>query len=150
MGATVTFVAALAVSLLCLPFSAYQSRKLAAVVPGSRLALGESGSLADDERLARLYVVQSLEVAYGFPAAVLTLVAFGEMFEWSGLAGAILIVLAVAVTLFSVWLMDPERIRWFLLLRMKDLSIVSALVILANVVGLVLSFQVLDPHTSAP
>ena len=148
MSATITFIAALAVALLCLPFSAYQSKKLVEVVSRSRLAVGKSGTLADDDRLPRLYVAQSLEVAYGFPAAVLTLVAFGEMYEWSGVAGVLLIVLAVAVTLFFVWLMDPEHIRWFVLLRVKDLSVVSALVIIANIIGLVLSLLVSAPHTT--
>ena len=150
MSATITFIAALAVAVLCLPFSAYQSKKLVEVVPRSRLAVGQSGTLADDDRLASLYVAQSLEVAYGFPAAVLTLVAYGEMFEWSGLAGVLLIVLAVAVTLFFLWLMDPERIRWFVLLRVMNFSVVSALVIIANIVGLMLSLQVSSPHTTTP
>ena len=141
MSAIITFGAALFVALLCLPFSRGQISRLIAALPRLEIAQGESAQMRDDLLIARSYIAQSLEVAYGFPAAILTLIAFGDLFGWSPIASAILIAAAVLATIAFVLLrnLEHENTRLFLKLRIGQMSIVSLTIVLANVVGLAIA-----------
>ena len=144
MSATGTFLASTLVSLACIPLSLWQGHRLAGVVEEIRPRTSEGATLADAPEIPRAYIAQSLEIAYGFPAAVLTTVAFGDLFEWSGLTGIVLLGVTLLVTLFLVWLVSPSKVGSFMKLRPLGLSVVTWVVVVSNMAGLLLS---LNPET---
>lgn len=142
MPAALTFFVSLFVSILCIPFSIYQARRLGEALP---LPEPEGGrSVLDDPEIPVSYAAQSLEVAYGFPAMILTVIAFEDLFGWSAWTGVVSVVLVLAFAGFLAVLTHPHRIGLFLRLRIGPISLVSAAIVVANMVGLVLAFVL--PH----
>ncbi|NEM90903.1 hypothetical protein [Galbitalea soli] len=140
MSAQGTFLASTGVALVCVFFSLWQGKRLSREIDRVRPLQTSEATLAQSPEVIRAYIGQSLEVAYGFPAAALTIVAFGDLLEWSGLTGILLVCVAVAATLFFVWFVSPSRAGFFLKFRLFDVSIVTWAVLAANIAGLILAF----------
>lgn len=143
MASVVTFVASLFVAILAIPFARYQSALLESQVRRAKVRTRSGrrlrGQIYDDPAIPRSHVEQSLEVAYGFPAAVLTVVAFGELFEWASLAAAVLVVVTAVWAVLTVLIVQPNQVGRFLSLRIGKISFYGLVIIAANVVGVCLA-----------
>ncbi|CAN5373317.1 hypothetical protein BH11ACT5_BH11ACT5_16350 [soil metagenome] len=139
MSVQATFFASTFVALICILFSIWQGGRLAKTIDKERPPKTTDATYAESPVIVHAYLEQSLEVAYSLPASALTLVAFGDLFEWSGLTGAVLVCVAVSLTLFFVWFIQPSKAGLFLSLRIGKLSVISLVVLLANIVGLILA-----------
>lgn len=145
-----TFLASALVAAAFIPFSLYQGPKTSGAIvklwPNVR-----AKSLRDDPRNVEGYVDQALDIAYGFPAVVLTVVAYADLSAHLPWVTPVAIAGAVAITLLLVWFSSPRRVGLFLRLRIWKFSALSIAVVAANVVGLILAFSVpaesgLDSH----
>ena len=76
-----TFYVSLFVALLCIPLSIYQAGRLGEALEPPVLSGGRY--VLDDPTMAITLAAQSLEVAYGFPAMVLTAIGYADLFGWN-------------------------------------------------------------------
>lgn len=136
-----TFLGSALVAAAFIPFSLYQgprtSSAIAKLWPDVRRK-----SIRDDPRNVEAYVDQALDIAYGFPAVVLTVVAYADLSNHLAWVSPVTVILAVAITLLLVWFSSPKRVNLFLHLRVGRISALSVIVVVANIVGLALAFSV--------
>lgn len=138
MESLVSFVVALLATFLCIPLSAYQRRKLLEQVGPARPGENESVGINSHPSRSETYVSQSLEFAYGFPSIVLTAVAYLVAFSPPGLLLAVLFIPAVGLILLLIYLMDPQNVERYQVLTFRGISVVTYIVLIANLVGVVL------------
>lgn len=156
METALTFVASLVVSLLCIPFSAFQRDRVANTIErmivealegthknSTKAANDLAGTkpLIDRTQLGSL-LSQALDVATAFPTAVLTAVAYLGLTGSDNLPATFLLLAAVAATLGLSWLASPKHLSWYLRLRVGKRgpgkypqSLVPWLLITANLIG---------------
>jgi hypothetical protein len=135
-----TFIVPLAVSVLGIFMSEYQgNRAYSAIAP--YLKVKKSYSFANDPENVRVYLHQAIEAAYGFPSVVLTISAFGDLFEWPKAAGWVFIVVAVAGLMSLFWITSPRQVVTFSLGKVGSISIVTIVIILANAIGIVVALM---------
>lgn len=156
METVLTFGASLIVSLLSIPFSAFQrdrvidavERLVADALKDVQKATAtatatsdKTGPLVDRTHVGSL-LSQALDVATGFPSAVLTAVAYLSLIGSESLPATLVLLAAVAVTLGLAWLASPNNLSWYLRLQTGKrgggkygVSLVTSLLVVANVVG---------------
>jgi len=138
----ITFFAALVVSLIAIPVSGFQRERLASAIE----KLIAETSAGDVDRVSgkqlRVYISQSLDVAYGFPSAVLTITAFNSILMAGSISTVALILVSVITTLIFVWIVNPEKASWYLRLQIGrrggdkyGTSVITIALIVANLVG---------------
>lgn len=171
METVLTFGASLIVSLLCIPFAAVQRNRAVDAIEGliadalraahtdpdkAALALGADKPLVDRTQVGAL-LSQALDVGAAFPVAVLTAIAYLSLTGSDILPAALLLLAAVAVTLGLVWLASPKNLSFYLRFQTGrrgggkyGVSLVTSLLVLANVIGLVIAIVQLVVAQSAP
>lgn len=156
METILTFVVSLIVALLFIPFASYQRERTARAFEGlisdaykSRRMQADSSTPSPSETVqlldptqVRVLLAQALDVAYGFPSVVLTLVAFNSLTQAGDISAVILILVSVALTLGLAWLASPRNLAWYLRLQTGKrgegrfgISYITTLLIIANAVG---------------
>lgn len=141
------FALSLAVTVLCVYFGIAQGKLLSERIHAQRAvdrldAPTIERDLGEVPEIEASWRAQSLDVAYNFPSAVLTLVAYQQLFQ-SSLANLVLIVIAVAIALYFRSFFDPHRAQaYWRYSVMNTVSIPTLVLFMANVVGLIVAVSI--------
>lgn len=136
-----TFALSLIVAALGVYFGFAQEKRIKAKVDAQHKLAFSDASLGLEQvpEVQERWRAQALDVAYNFPAAILTVVAYLHLFPGLG-ASVALIIVTLIVSLYFRHYFDPERApqywRWSL---GGVVSLPTIVLLTANLVGLVIA-----------